>query len=356
MNRRDFIRYCGAVLASTAFGHKPVYAKWIDVTARGEMPLGMMVIDAHSHPLLFPCYPPPGWCDLASTPEKITQLKMNASCFAVTGDSSSGRIIPYDEILQNLNNILALEEQGELKIIRRHSDLPHDVYSPHYVPGALLGVEGIMFIGDKLDELYGLGVRLMTLMHYHQGEVGDIMTQPPVNGGLTDMGKAIVEKMCSLGIIIDAAHAHVNTLKPMTDIALAHGLPVIDSHTGLIPTTLPQRGRLRTFDEMEMVVRTGGIVCLWPLQVIINPLNYKKTTFEDWAKEIRTIADRFGIEHVGIGTDGGGIGYLGTLINGYESILDFPKLVDAMDKEGFKRQEIQAFFGGNMLRVMKAYM
>lgn len=352
MKRRDFIRYCGALLTSMAFGHKPAHAKWIDTAARGEMPKGMLVIDAHSHPLLFPCYPPPGWCDEASTPEKIAQLKMNASCFAVVGDRSNGDLVPYADILKNLDNILALEEKGEIRIIRRHSDLPRDVHSPHYVPGALLGVEGSVFIGDdldKLDELYGLGVRLMTVMHYRQEDIGDIMTRPPVNNGLTEKGVRIVEKMCSLGIIIDAAHAHVNTLGPITEIARAHGLPVIDSHTCLSPAPVPVITRRRSFYEMEMVVRTGGVIGLWPVKY------FDRNTFQDWAKEIRAIADRFGIEHVGLGTDGGGIGYLAELIDGYDSILDLPKLVDAMYGEGFKRQEIEAYFGGNLSRVIKAY-
>ena len=72
MDRREFIRVCGAVLASTAFGHRPAFAKWIDTTTHGQMPRGMVIIDAHAHPLLFPCTP--SWCDVASTPEKIAQL------------------------------------------------------------------------------------------------------------------------------------------------------------------------------------------------------------------------------------------------------------------------------------------
>ena len=55
MNRREFIRVCGAVLASTAFGHRPAFAKWIDTTTHGQMPRGMAVIDAHA-PAVIPVH------------------------------------------------------------------------------------------------------------------------------------------------------------------------------------------------------------------------------------------------------------------------------------------------------------
>lgn len=353
MKRRDFIKCSGTVLAATAFGPGHALAKWIDTTERGQMPRGMVVIDAHAHPRV------PTTCtftsDDASALGNIAGVKMNASCFSVVTDSTnpSFPVLPYPNVLKSLECLVELEASGDIRIIRRHSDLPRDVHSPDYVPGALLALEGAVFIEDdpgKLDDLYGLGVRLVTVMHYQPEHTGDIMTAPPENLGLTDKGQAIVEKMCSLGIIIDCAHAHVNTLGPITEIALAHGLPVIDSHTGLIRVQSPQMGRRRTFSEMEMVVRTGGVVCIWPVSY------GNKTEFRNWAGEIRLIADEFGIEHVGLGTDGGGIGTVAPLINGYGSILDLPKLVEAMYDAGFKRSEINAFFGGNMLRVMKAYL
>jgi microsomal dipeptidase-like Zn-dependent dipeptidase len=353
MKRRDFIKYGGAALAAAAFGPGHALAKWIDTTEQGQMPRGMLVIDAHAHPRV------PTACaftaDNASALENIAALKMNASCFSVVTDSTNPTlpVFPYPNVLNSLKCLVDLETSSDIRIIRRHSDLPRDIYSLDYAPGALLALEGAVFIQDepgKLDELYDLGVRLVTVMHYQRGELGDIMTQAPFHGGLTAKGKAIVEKMCSLGLIIDCAHAHVNTLGPITEMAVAHGRPVIDSHTGLTRSQEPQMGRRRTFYEMEMIARTGGVVCIWPVSY------GTKTEFRNWAGEIRLIADEIGIEHVGLGTDGGGIGNAAPLINGYSSVLDLPNLVAAMYDFGFKRSEIDAFFGGNMLRVMKAYL
>lgn len=353
MKRRDFIKYSGAMLTATVFGPGHALATWTDMTEQGQMPRGMVVIDAHAHPRV------PSACaftwDNASALENIAGLKMNASCFSVVTDSTNPSlpVFPYPNVLKTLECLVDIESAGDIRIIRRHSDLPRDVYSPDYVPGALLALEGTVFIEnepDKLDELRDHGVRLVTVMHYQRGDLGDIMTEVPFHGGLTQKGKTIIEKMCSLGLIIDCAHAHVNTLGPITEIALAHGLPVIDSHTGLTRMAEPQTGRRRTLGEMKTIADTGGVVCIWPVSY------GTKTEFRNWAGEIRLIADEIGIEHVGLGTDGGGIGTAAPLINGYSSVLDLPKLVAAMYDAGFKRSEIDAFFGGNLLRVMKAYL
>jgi len=73
---------------------------------------------------------------------------------------------------------------------------------------------------------------------------------------------------------------------------------------------------------------------------------------EDWAGENATIAGEIGAEHIGLGTDGGGIGNLANLVEGYTSILDLPRLADAMRDVGFTRQEIAAYMGRNSLRVL----
>ena len=76
-----------------------------------------------------------------------------------------------------------------------------------------------------------------------------------------------------------------------------------------------------------------------------------RTRILDWAEEIREIAQEIGIEHVGLGTDGGGgVPYL---LEDYTSILDLPELVEAMKEVGFKRSEIQAYMGGNLFRVIQ---
>jgi microsomal dipeptidase-like Zn-dependent dipeptidase len=174
------------------------------------------------------------------------------------------------------------------------------------------------------------------------------MTAPPKHNGLTREGERLILKMQKLGILVDVAHAHINTLK---DIAKMTGKPLIDSHTGLSYSSVPTGGRRRTWKEMEMVVATGGVVCTWLLAVKSKTI--QRETFLEWAKEIKVMKERFGVEHIGLGTDTGG--YLrGTrLIEGYKNLFDLTKLADAMLEVGLRKNDLTAFMGGNVSRVLK---
>jgi microsomal dipeptidase-like Zn-dependent dipeptidase len=63
------------------------------------------------------------------------------------------------------------------------------------------------------------------------------------------------------------------------------------------------------------------------------------------------LRDRFGIEHIGLGTDAGAGGPL--VVDGWENILNIVDLAKAMREVGFKMPEIKAYMGGNFLRVLK---
>jgi microsomal dipeptidase-like Zn-dependent dipeptidase len=74
-------------------------------------------------------------------------------------------------------------------------------------------------------------------------------------------------------------------------------------------------------------------------------------TFRDWAREILEVKQRIGIDHVGLGTDGGG--GLPARIAGYRNIMDLPKLAGAMLEVGLTWEDVRAYMGGNVERVLK---
>jgi microsomal dipeptidase-like Zn-dependent dipeptidase len=101
---------------------------------------------------------------------------------------------------------------------------------------------------------------------------------------------------------------------------------------------------------MELVAKTGGVVCTWPWAYKRG--NAVRKTFSDWAKEILEMKRRLGMDHVGLGTDGGG--HLPNLIDGYRDVRDLVKLNVAMQEIGFSQGEIGAYMGGNFYRVLKS--
>jgi microsomal dipeptidase-like Zn-dependent dipeptidase len=371
MNRRDFLTYSAASVATVLAARQSVFAAWLETDAIFEFPQRRLLIDAHAHPDIFPCNE--NWCDQASTIEKIAQLRMNLSSFAVTGDHTTETACvkySFDETRSRLRGIVGFETQGRIRIVRRVADIPEYAPLTQFVPGALLGLEGagplispdigaagvppLEVVRARIDALYDLGVRCITVMHYCSNELGSAMSDvlPPGAGGLTTLGRAVVIALMKKGIIVDAAHAHITTLRDIVTLALRHGVPIVDSHTSLGHTS-NNGSRRRTIEEMQWIARTGGVVCTWPVQVCLpDGSSCPRNSIEDWAGENLMIAREIGAEHIGLGTDGGGIGNLANLVEGYTSILDLPELADAMRKVAFTRQEIAAYMGRNVLRVL----
>jgi microsomal dipeptidase-like Zn-dependent dipeptidase len=84
---------------------------------------------------------------------------------------------------------------------------------------------------------------------------------------------------------------------------------------------------------MERVAKTGGVVCTWPIK------RRARKTFLDWAKEILEMKRRLGMDHVGLGTDGGG----GVpCLDGYRDIRDLVHLVVAMQEVSFSQEDIKS--------------
>ncbi|MFB3885922.1 MAG: dipeptidase [Thermodesulfobacteriota bacterium] len=320
---------------------------------------GLRIIDAHAHPDRY--IRDPRQIDNTSTVKAIKKLGMVASCFAAVGDSiflSQGRQ-PGSESGSTKNQlehwIKGPIRRDDLHLVLKASDIPNTV-DEKTPPGAILAIEGgdpLEGKPDRVDEFYHLGVRIITLVHYRNNELGDIMrafgnlNPGPNHNGLTEAGRRIVERMEQLGMVVDVAHAHTTTLKQVAEIS---SKPLVDSHTSPCAIDDPVRcGRFRTWNEMEIVAGTGGVVCTWPMAYQRGTV--ARITFSDWAKEILEMKKRLGMEHLGLGTDGGGS--LPSLIEGYRDVCDLVKLVQAMEEVGLSRDEISAYMGGNFHRVLR---
>ena len=293
------------------------------------------IVDAHAH--LFTSRDVSEW----------RETGMVASAFAALGDRvylnrrKSGT--PCDDTVDQLESILALSKAGLIKPVLKSSDIPDSV-DKGQIPGAILSIEGgdaLMGKADLVNKFHDMGVRIITIVHYTVNELGDIMTAPPKHNGLTEAGKSVVERIQSMGVVVDVAHAHTETMKQIVAMAAK---PVIDSHTSLCNDET-RCGRRRTWKEMELVAGTGGLICTWPLSYD------RRQTFQDWAMELLEMKKRLGIRHIGLGTDDGG--RLPTMVSGYHDTRDLGHLIKAMEDLGFSREDISAFLSGNLIRVLK---
>ena len=164
-------------------------------------------------------------------------------------------------------------------------------------------IEGGHFLeGDvsKLQDAYDRGLRVFCLLHDNDANepLGDIYTNEPKFGGLTELGAASIRECERLGILVDLAHCDSTTIAMALEVAKK---PVIISHTGL-NTRLGSdefmgnmmKARLISPAQAKMVADKGGVIGIWP---------HLASSPEEYASNIRAMVDIVGIDHVCIGTD-----------------------------------------------------
>lgn len=350
MERRRFLDCCAvagmaATFGKQCFGMSPEEA----AAAPDDSVAGLLIADPHAHP--YQLHGARSFDRTTPTIETLQRLNMALSSFSAVGDMTfmRGRTgMPFGDTRNQLEVLRRLESEGRVAVVRKASDLPRQGVQRR-MPCALMAVEGGDALEGRLENLdvfYAHGVRLMTLLHERDNELG-FNQRSGADGALTPFGLAVVERMNKLGMLIDVAHAGTATLK---GIVSASDTPLIDSHTS--PVLPGEDGavsrRLRTWQEMEMIVRTGGLICTWPLAYAGK--QSRRTTLRHWAEEIVLMKARFGIEHCGLGTDGGG--GLPRVVDGWESIASLPALIAAMREAGLRQEDIAAFVGGNFLRIL----
>jgi membrane dipeptidase len=337
-------------------------------------------IDTHNHidvPLTAAEMPGPN-IDLAN---EMKRSGLSAICMTFATDYQPGDA--YDRFLRGL---ASMDRQLERNAMKR-SLTPDEIRNAHKngQPTVIQAVEGGHFLEghlERVEEAYGRGLRHFGLLHDSDASVplGDVYTNPPRYGGLTPFGAAILKECNRLGILIDLAHANMQTTEAALGVTTR---PVIISHTSLDtqlgnnPSVAQMmRPRLISKEQAKLVATTGGLVGVW---------THLADTALDYARNVRALVDVIGVEHVCIGTDtkltqpsphpngpgpsGPGAGgpppggsgpsqqqhpHVGERTNQAwqdETVGFYYVVVDAMLKTGFMPDEIGKICGGNFLRV-----
>ncbi|WP_033074527.1 dipeptidase [Sphingopyxis sp. MWB1] len=206
--------------------------------------------------------------------------------------------------------------------------------------GAMLSIEGLQNLeGDiaNLDRLYDAGFRMAGLTHFFDNELAGSM-HGLEKGGLTPLGRQVVERMEARGMIVDIAHCSEACV---ADILKMARRPVVSSHGGV--QAVCRVNRNLSDDQIRGVAATGGLVGIgyWDGAIC-------DTSPATIARAMKHVRDLVGIEHVALGSDYDGA----TTVR-----FDTSKLVQvtqALIDAGFSDDEIRAVMGGNALRVLKA--
>lgn len=150
---------------------------------------------------------------------------------------------------------------------------------------------------DRLDILYGLGVR-MSGFTYNDATMLGSGGQEAHDAGLTGLGHAAVDRMNKLGMAIGLSHESEQTI---LDICETSDDPVILSHTGA-------RGvwnikRQEPDHVLQAVAETGGFLAVEAAPNSTRSEAHPEHSIESVVEHFEYIEDLVGIDHVTFATD-----------------------------------------------------
>lgn len=218
----------------------------------------------------------------------------------------------------------------------------------------ILAVEGGDFAEGRMEaieEFYNKGVRLIQPVHDRPNLFGDSQRGTD-KGDLTGDGKQFIKELNRLGIVCDVAHM---TKKGTQLAAETINDPLILSHALHLnrPSVRMRRfKRVSDHEHQKIVVETGGLLGIWGLRLSSKMLGLVGADSQKAfvLNQFKFLADLYGVDHICLGTDIGGL-------KGYEGWLDdYSKLTDlaeGLQGVGFKDDEIIKMLGGNFMRVFK---
>ncbi|MDH4057903.1 MAG: membrane dipeptidase [Cyclobacteriaceae bacterium] len=352
LNRKEFIKRITAVTASTLFGVGTTHGKSIFDSSFQDNPYP--VFDLHCHPGSFylkgtPTYE--GDAFVIKTVNEMKSGKLSGTFISMVMDlpilkREETGIVParafnngeawqeYKRQLSILNDLFNIIDAMPAKSF---SDLT--TYKNSNQIAAFLACEGGDFLeaANQLDEVYADGVRSIQLVHYAPNPLGDLQTHPEQHNGLSKLGKDVVKKMNTLGMVIDVAHASQKTVTDVVDITQA---PIILSHSILkMESTRPISSRAITPTHAKLVAQTGGVIGAWP-----SGFN---NSFDEFVMNTLRLVDAVGINHVGLGTD---------MDSNFKPVLSSYKQLQqwtaALKKKGLSDEEVKKLAGGNVERVL----
>jgi membrane dipeptidase len=205
-----------------------------------------------------------------------------------------------------------------------------------------------------LDLYHRLGLRAVSLTHTRRNVFADGCWAADRQGGLTALGRQVIDRLNQLRIVIDLVHIGEVGFWEILELT---DRPVILSHSTstMFPDTAPDSkdlvgGRLprprfelpRDRKMLEAIAQNGGVV---------GVIHFAHRNLDTVVRDIETALDVMGDDHVALGSDHYGTEFAPA---GLEDISKVPRLTEALASRGHSDETILKFLGGNYLRVFEA--
>jgi len=223
---------------------------------------------------------------------------------------------------------------------------------------------------DRIDILYGLGIRMMGLAYSDSNMLGTGLKEER-DGGLTYFGRKCVDRMNKLGMAIDTSHSSDRTT---LDAVEESQKPVIATHVGA--RALYNLKRLKPDNVLRAIAENGGLMGIEAAPHTTLTTEHPEHDIESVMAHFEYIKNLVGIEHIAFGPDTNYGDHVG-LHHVYSSALSIKEAFGSMEgevpyvkgaenptetswntvrwlvKHGYSDEEIAKVIGGNTIRVLR---
>ena len=225
---------------------------------------------------------------------------------------------------------------------------------------------------QKLDDVngcYGLGQRVSQLSYNFRSLVADGAFEP-YDGGVSEYGGKVIERMNAVRMAVDIGHASDKTKLDALQISRT---PVILSH-GNCRALIPGGLRASTDEAIRKLAAKGGVMGITDIAFMVK--GAEPVTIDDVVDHYDHVRDLVGIEHVGVGSDAGiesndlsspekvkailegadkryKIHGTHEVVAGMEGPNRMWELCAALVRRGYTDEQVQLVLGGNWARVLK---
>jgi membrane dipeptidase len=289
---------------------------WIELSEGEEQRLaglldGNLVVSVHDHPCINP-----------ASPDKILEYsRAGRWCTGYRGLAASGLDVVFDGMMGGLTMVTSKAgwayEDVIIDLGMRFADLAHQdlVYKAETIDDLLAAkprqrialvacVESTTPIEtdlDRLDVLYGLGVRVMGLTYNEANCCG--AGRRDKDAGLTAFGRRAVKRMNQLGLAIDLSHTGDRTSLDAIEVSK---VPLLITHGGaraLIADELAAQGIMKSDEVLKACATRGGLVGITMNPYATATKSRPRQSIESIMEHVEYCVDLLGIDAVALGPD-----------------------------------------------------
>jgi membrane dipeptidase len=258
-------------------------------------------------------------------------------------------------VAENADRVLPVRDAADLARVESGERL-----------GLMLALEGVECFGVETwpaDVFHALGVRMAGLTWNRRNAFADGAAED--GGGLSRLGRELVDRLVELGIVLDLAHASRGVYAELLERAA--GAPILCSHGGC--RAVNDTPRNLDDDQLRALRDAGGLFGLMLHPLAIDP---HTRTIDRVIDHLEHAASVIGVDRLCLGGDftrrlweamppppepkdglmpaglAPGMG-----LDGLVGSDDYPNLLAGLDRRGWSRADVEAVTHGNLLGFLR---